>query len=121
MSKLNKVLLVIVILLAVVLGIILWVPNASNVFKPSYYAVYLTSGDLYFGKMAWYSPRTLTDVRVIQQQKDENDQPVLNLVNFSNSVIWGPARDLKLNSKNILWTSKLTDESQVVKLINGEK
>lgn len=118
MSKLNKVLLLAVVLLAIVLGAILWMPS---IFGSSYYAVYLTSGDLYFGKMAWYSPRILTDVRVIQQQKDEKEQPVLSLVDFSKSVVWGPAGDLRLNEKSILWTSKLTDESQVVKLIKGEK
>ena len=118
MSKQNKVLLAVVILLLIVLGVILWKPNISNIFKPSYYAIYLTSGDLYFGKMAWYCPNTLTDVRVIQQQKDENEQPVLSLVSFNDGVVWGPAGDLKLNKENILWTSKLTDESQVVQLIN---
>lgn len=117
MSKLNKVLLLVVILLIIVLGVILWVPG---IFSSSYYAVYLTSGDLYFGKMAWYCPHTLTDVRVIQQQKDEKEQPVLSLVDFGKSVVWGPAGDLRLNGKNVLWTSKLTDESQVVKLIKGE-
>ena len=118
MSKLNKVLLLSVILLAIVLGIILWAPS---IFGSSYYAVYLTSGDLYFGQKAWYSPRILTDVRVIQQQKDAKDQPVLSLVDFSKSVVWGPAGDLRLNEKSILWTSKLTDESQVVKLIKEGK
>ena len=118
MSKLNKVLLVVVILLVIVLGAILWIPKTSG---SSYYAVYLTSGDLYFGKMSWYRPNTLTDVRAIQQQKDEKEQPVLSLVKFMDSVVWGPAGDLRLNEKNILWTSKLTDESQVVKLIKGGK
>ena len=118
MSTLNKILLVVVILLIIVLAVILWVPG---VFGSSYYAVYLASGDLYFGKMCWYNPHVLTDVRTIQQQKDENGDPVLSLVNFSTSVVWGPAGNLKLNEKNILWTSKLTDESQVVKFIKGEK
>lgn len=118
MSKLNKVLLVVVILLVIILGVILWMPSIS---ESSYYAVYLTSGDLYFGKMTWYKPHVLTDVRAIQQQKDEKGQPVLSLADFSKSVVWGPAGDLRLNEKNILWTSKLTDESQVVKLIKGEK
>ena len=118
MSKLNRGLLLSVILLAIVLGIIFWAPS---IFGLSYYAVYLTNGDLYFGKKAWYSPRILTDVRVIQQQKDAKDQPVLSLVDFSKSVVWGPAGDLRLNEKSILWTSKLTDESQVVKLIKEGK
>ena len=116
MTKLNKVLLLVVILLVIFLGATLWMPG---LFGSSYYAVYLTSGDLYFGKIAWYDQHTLTDVRAIQQQKDEKEQPILNLVDFSKSVVWGPAGDLRLNRKNILWTSKLTDESQVVKLIKG--
>jgi hypothetical protein len=118
MSKLNKFLLVVVILLAIVLGVILWMPS---IFRPSYYAVYLTSGDLYFGKMTWCNSHVLTDVRIIQQQKNEKDEEVLNLVDFSKGVVWGPAGDLRLNEKNILWTSKLTDESQVVKLIKEGK
>ena len=118
MSKLNKILLVLVILLVIFLGAMLWMPS---LFGGSYYAVYLTSGDLYFGKMVWYAPHTLSDVRAIQQQKDEKEQPVLNLVEFSKSVVWGPAGDIRLNEKNVLWTSKLTDESQVVKLIKGTK
>lgn len=118
MSKLNKVLMLVVILLAIFLGALLWMPS---VFGSSYYAVYMTSGDLYFGKMAWYNSHILKDVRAIQQQKDEKEQPVLSLVDFSKSVVWGPAGDLRLNEKNVLWTSKLTDESQVVKLIKGGK
>ncbi|MHB9019587.1 MAG: hypothetical protein ACYC3G_01770 [Minisyncoccota bacterium] len=118
MSKLNKFLLAVVILLVIALGVIFWMPG---IFSPSYYAVYLISGDLYFGKMAWYNSHVLTDVRAIQQQKDEKEQPVLSLVSFKDSVVWGPAGDLRLNEKNVLWTSKLTDESQVVKLIKGAK
>ena len=51
----------------------------------------------------------------------KQEQPELSLVKFMDSVVWGPAGDLRLNEKNILWTSKLTDESQVVKLIKGGK
>ena len=118
MSKLNKVLLLVVVLLSIILGVIFLMPS---IFSSSYYAVYLISGDLYFGKMAWYNSHVLTDVRMIQQQKDEKEQMVLSLADFSKSVVWGPVGELRLNKNNILWTSKLTDESQVVKLISGEK
>ena len=121
MNRLNKVLLVSVLLLAIVLAVIIWKPSifASITEKP-YYAVYLLSGDLYFGQMSWYHPSTLSDARLIQQQTSEGDQPDFSLVEFKD-VFWGPAGDLKLNKDNVLWITKLSDESQVVKLINDTR
>ncbi len=120
MSKLNIILSAIVLILLVVLGLFFWKPNfLTDLTRPCYYAVYLTSGDLYFGKISWFEPHTLTDVRMIQrEQASEKDQPVLSLVEFSKSVVWGPIKELELNEKNILWISKLGDDSQVVQLIN---
>ena len=122
MSKLNKILLVAVVVLLIILAFIIWKPNLSKTLSgESYYAVYLTSGDLYFGKMVWYRPDVLMDVRLIQtDQSAGKDQPQLKLVNFSDAV-WGPSGEIKLNEKNILWKTKLSDNSQVLQLINGAK
>jgi len=120
MSKLNIILSVIVLVLLIILGVVFWKPSFLSSFTtPCYYAVYLSSGDLYFGKMSWFKPHTLSDVRMIQrEQASEEAEPVLSLVEFNKSVIWGPTGDLKLNEKNIVWISKLNNESQVVQLIN---
>lgn len=122
MSKLNKILLVVVVLLLIVLAFMLWKPDFSKIVSgQSYYAVYLTTGDLYFGKMVWYRPDVLTDVRLIQtKQASEKEQPSLSLVKFSD-IVWGPSNELKLNKKNILWTAKLSENSQVIQLINAQK
>lgn len=122
MNKLNKILLIIVVILLVALIFIAWKPNIFGSFKKSqYYAVYLLSGDLYFGKMTWYNPYVLSDVRVVQkEQAGKDSQPNMNLVKFQD-IFWGPTGDLKLSKENILWISKLSNESQVVKIINGEK
>lgn len=122
MSKLNKILLIAVAILLIALVIIVWKPSIFKVFKgSSYYAVYLLSGDLYFGKMSWFNPYVLSDVRIIQkEQKSEKEQPALNLVKFQD-IFWGPMGDLKLNKENVLWITKLSDESQVVKVINEQK
>ncbi|MBU4348484.1 hypothetical protein KJ671_03245 [Patescibacteria group bacterium] len=120
MNRLNKILLISILLLAIVLAIIIWKPSifASITDKP-YYAVYLLSGDLYFGQMSWCRPSILSDARLIQQaQNVEEGQPDFSLVEFKD-VFWGPAGDLKLNKNNVLWISRLSDESQVVKLINA--
>jgi hypothetical protein len=118
MNRLNKILLISVLLLAIVLAIIIWKPSfLTSMTEKPHYAVYLLSGDLYFGQMSWYCPNTLSDARLIQQgQNTEEGQPDFNLVKFED-VFWGPAGDLKLNKDNVLWITKLSDESQVVKLI----
>ena len=121
MTKLNKVLLCVVLALLIVLGFLIWKPNFfGSLLSSNYYAVYLASGDLYFGKMAWYNHNVLTDVRMIQsQQEDKKAQPTLSLVEFSKGVVWGPVESLKLNERNIVWISKLSEESQVMQLIKG--
>jgi hypothetical protein len=123
MSKLNKILLAVVVVLLIILAFIIWKPDLSKIVSgQSYYAVYLTSGDLYFGKMVWYRPNVLMDVHVIQtkQAATKDEQPSLNLIKFSD-VVWGPFDEMKINEKNILWKTKLSDNSQVVQLINGVK
>ena len=123
MNKLNKILLVVVVLLLIVLGFVMWKPNISKMFSgSSYYAVYMANGDLYFGKIAWYNSSVLSDVRTIQRQEatGKDQQPSWSLVKFSD-VAWGPTGDLRINSKNVMWMTKLGDDSQVVKLINGKQ
>lgn len=123
MNKLNKILLAVVVVLLLALALIMWKPDVSkwaSFYKPSYYAVYMTSGDLYFGKMCWWRPHVLQDARMIQrEQAAENEQPKLNLVKLSDAI-WGPIGDLKLNEKSIMWRSKLGDSSQVVQLFNAK-
>ena len=120
MNKLNKILSVVVLILAVMLVLVFWKPSFLTKFtSPCYYAVYLTSGDLYFGRLSWFNQNTLTDVRMIQrQQASEDEEPVVSLVEFNKSVIWGPVESLKLNRKNILWISKLSNDSQIMQVIN---
>lgn len=121
MSKLNKVLLGVVVLLLIVLAFILLKPNFAKMMGQQYYAVYLTDGSLYFGKMVWYKPHVLMDVRLIQtKQATAKDEPASSLVKFSDAV-WGPSSEIKINEKNILWTTKLSDSSQVLQLINNGK
>ncbi len=60
MSKLNKILLVIVIVLLVALGGVVYWQRSG--FEKSYWAVYLDTGDLYFGKLRSFSKLSLSDV-----------------------------------------------------------
>jgi hypothetical protein len=122
MNKLNKILLGIVVILLAVMSIILWKPDfLKSLFSPSYYAVYFLNGDLYFGKMSWCSRGILSDARLLQKNDGSaTDQSNFNLVKFKD-VFWGPQGDLKFNEKNVLWTAKLSSESQVVKILQNDQ
>ena len=116
MNKLNvnKVLLATTILLVLVLGGFLgWQMWARN---DSYYAVLTLGGDLFFGKMHSFPSSRLTDVWTLQRNQDEKN-PV-SLVKFDQSY-WGPEDVLYLNKKNIIWKTKLREDSQILSQIKN--
>ncbi len=113
MSKANKILLVLVILLALVLtGLIVWQKWGV---KPTYSAVYLRTGDLYFGKMMTFPSFGLKNVYTISVNQQDQQNP-LSIQKFSN-VFWGPEDYLKINRSEVVWITKLKDESQLVQLL----
>ncbi len=116
MSKLNKILIILVIvLLAALAGIFFWQKIG---FQKPYYAVYLTTGDLYFGNLSRFPSLSLFDVWFLQS--DSNSQTGLKLTKFANAV-WGPNDRIQLNKQNIVWINKLSKDSQVIKLIKDQK
>ncbi len=79
----------------------------------SYYAVYLKTGDLYFGHLSTFPMLTLTDVYYIQQNQTDK---TLGLQRFTDSV-FSPENKINISRDNIVWTTKLKDDSQVIKAI----
>jgi hypothetical protein len=113
MSKANKILLVLVILLVLILaGLIVWQKWGA---KPTYSAVYLRTGDLYFGKMMAFPSFGLKNVYTISVNQQDQQNP-LSIQKFSN-VFWGPEDYLKINRSEVVWITKLKDESQLVQLL----
>lgn len=106
--------------------------------KPSgYQAVFLTNGQVYFGKMS--SPdgiyATMTDIfylQVVQPplqgQQDPNQpaaqqgdqQPQISLVKLGNEL-HGPVDEMHINRDHILFYEDLKTDGQVVQAINSYK
>lgn len=115
MSKINKILLVLVIVLVLVLaGLIVWQKWGT---KPAYSAVYLRTGDLYFGKLMTFPSFGLKNVYTISVNQQDQQNP-LSIQKFSN-VFWGPKDYLKINRSEVVWITELKDESQLVQLIKS--
>lgn len=117
MSKLNKILLVAVVVLIIILGALLYWQN----FKKSdsdYWAVYLSTGDIYIGKLSHFPRFHLSDVWFFQKTSDA--QNPLSLAKFTQAF-WGPEDNLYLSEKQIIWKSKLAETSQVISYIKNSQ
>ncbi len=115
---LNKKLLGILVAVIVVLVLVgVWVGvklTGNGADEPSEYsAVYLSSGDIYFGKLSWFPWPKIKNVWYIQRGVDAQNQPQLGLAPFT-SVFWGPVDEVSLNPKEILFWTRLRESSQLV-------
>ena len=115
MSKINKILLVVVVLLFVVLGAVLYWQFGG--FKQSYWAVYLDTGDLYFGQLNRFPTLSLSNVWFIQRNAQDTANP-FTLVKFEQTF-WKPESKIYLNEKSIVWKAKLQNDSPILDAIKN--
>jgi hypothetical protein len=135
LSKMAWVVLCILILLILVGGAfgikkVFFSPNL-NPDTSSYYAVFLTNGQVYFGNLKTHSEKefVLTDVYYLQlenpSQTAQTTQSQLAQSQFSlikmGNEIHGPTDELFINNQNILFYEKLRADSKVVQSISQSK
>lgn len=115
MSKFISFLIVILVIVVVVLGgMLLW---QKGDFNGKYTAVYMKTGDLYFGKLSHFPYLSLSDVWFLQRSSDGQS---ISVDSFSKSV-WGPEDTLRLNKDEIVWTVPISKDSKILPIIKGEK
>jgi len=114
MNKTNKILLSVVVVLTVVVlafvAIYLW---QRGDFKKSYYAVYLDTGDLYFGELSSFPYLSLSNVWYLQR----DSQGTTSLAEFVKAP-WGPEDKIKINKDKVVWIAKVSDASELIPYIN---
>lgn len=117
-TRLVIALIVVVVVLAV---FIVWLGSrflfqtSPNPAGPSEYsAVYTTSGDIYFGKMDWFPWPRLRNVWFLQRSLGQNNQPQFGIVPL-NTAFWGPVDEIYLNPKQVIFWTRLRNDSQVAK------
>jgi len=119
MSKLNKILLIISIILFIALAVVIYwqIYLQKSGLEEPYWAVYLNTGDLYFGKLNKFPKLSLSDVYFIQRNPNDQQNP-FSLAKF-NQAFWGPEDKIYLNEKNIVWKTKLRNNSQILQFIKN--
>ena len=113
MNRTNKILLILVIMLFLVLvGLVVWQKFYTT---PSYWAVYLRTGDLYFGKLMRFPSFGLKNVYTVSVNQQDAQNPI-SLQRFAN-VFWGPEDYLKINRDEVVWMTKLKSDGQLAELL----
>lgn len=113
MSNINKILLGLIILLIVVLvGLVVWRGWGTGA---NYYAVSLKTGELYFGNLSFFPKFKLTNVYLLQVNQGNQQTPIS--VQKLTNVFWGPEDFLKINKSEVVWFTKLREDSQLAQLI----
>ena len=117
-SKKNIVIAVIVILvaLAIVLGVF-----KMNKEKEDYSIVYLSTGEVYIGKLATFPNLRLKDAYILQVVKDATD-PAKNNFNLQpiKDALWAP-KILHLVKDNVVFYGPLLSESAIAKTLAVQK
>lgn len=114
-NGLNKILLAVVIVLLVVLVVIVgWKYIAGG---PSYYAVYLRTGDLYFGELSTFPSFSLSHVYMLQVNSQNQQNPV-SIQKFTN-VFWGPEDSISINRNEVVWYTRLASDSKLAQLVQS--
>lgn len=125
MAKSFKIGIIIVVVLVFV-GIGVWIglvvagsPSgmSGQVLSP-YSAVYLSTGDVYFGKLEWFPSPHIEDAWFLQRGTDANGNPTLSVYPFSG-VAWGPASAVYFDSRQIVFWTRLSADSRVVSIMEN--
>jgi hypothetical protein len=112
MKKVNLILLIaIIVVILLIAGWGIWKMVGSSKFS----AVYLTTGDLYFGKLVHFPKYGMSQVYTIQVNMEDQDNPY-SVQRFKN-VFWGPGDFLNINKDQVLWSTELDSTGQMAQLL----
>ncbi len=103
----------IVVVVVVLIGVAMWL---VQLLSSPYYAVYLSTGDLYFGKLTRWPHMELSDAWYLQRDQQNN----VSLSQFSK-VVWKPEGNLSLNANDVVWTAPIAQDSQILPVLKGEQ
>ncbi|MDD5547744.1 MAG: hypothetical protein PHN74_02530 [Candidatus Pacebacteria bacterium] len=103
----------VIIIAAVIIAIII---NKAGMFggEKKYAAVYLSTGEIYFGEFSNFMRPKLSNIFLIQQTQDG-----LAVQKFTNSV-WKPKEPMYLNDEQIVFWSRIESDSPIVQAIEGK-
>lgn len=129
-KKLIAAIVAIIVILGLVVAYFLLMNGLSGVKTSQYQAVFLTNGQVYFGKITKYGRDTvaMSDIYYLQQSsgvqsqdnKTDQSQNQLTLTKLGKEL-HGPEDSMFIERDQIIFWENIKDDSQVVKTIQKEK
>ncbi|OHA53524.1 MAG: hypothetical protein A2991_03980 [Candidatus Terrybacteria bacterium RIFCSPLOWO2_01_FULL_58_14] len=117
MAKFSKKHIFIFLVLAFIVVVLALVFSRAPLFAgtPRYAAVYLDTGDLYFGKLTLLPKFTLTDAWLIQPGPEEG---TTSIARFSDAA-WKPAGVINFERDHVVFWAPIAEGSQMIDAIEG--
>ncbi|KKW16840.1 MAG: hypothetical protein UY56_C0009G0004 [Parcubacteria group bacterium GW2011_GWA1_50_14] len=113
----NYWLLVLLIIVILAVGVWLganWKKGDDNV--SPYSAVYLSTGDIYYGELHWFPRPYMEHVWFYQETVDAKNRTVPSVSPFTGAF-WKPIDTIYLNPQNIIFWTRLKGDSEIAKVI----
>jgi hypothetical protein len=108
------------ILVAVLIVLAVWLGmRIGNTPKePAYWAVTLTNGEVYFGKLSWWPKPRLRNAWVLQRGVDAEGRPQAQVLPVTRAL-WNPVSDIHLNPSQIISWSRLAPGSDLIRAMEN--
>lgn len=114
-----SVIVVLIVLLFTLLFFTLKTNQSSNSEVSKFSAIYLKTGDIYFGKLSWFPRLKIQNPWLLQRAVDANNQPQVSVVPFTDAF-WKPVNEIYLNKDEIVFWTKLRGDSPILPFLSGE-
>lgn len=112
-TKRNIVIAVVVVLVLVVVGFFVYKAKMSE----GYSIVYLTTGEVYIGKLTTFPDLKLKDTYILQITKDTEDATKNNFqLQPVSDALWAPEY-INLTQKNVIFYGPLLETSQIAQTL----
>ena len=112
--------IVLVVLVFIAVGVWAGIRLSNGGFEQStlspYSAVYLSTGDIYFGKLDWSPAPHMEGAWFLQRGTDAKGNTTVGVYPFSQ-VAWGPTDEVYFNSQQIIFWTRLNSTSSIAQLM----
>src|ERR1035437_3258068 len=117
MSKKNIVLVVVLVLVVAVVGLLKYKAMQTN----AYSVVYLTTGEVYVGKLTTFPDLQLKDGYILQVTKDTVDPTKTNFqLNPISQALWAP-EVMHINRQSVVFYGPLLGTSKIAETLAVKK
>ncbi|KKU26139.1 MAG: hypothetical protein UX39_C0012G0016 [Candidatus Magasanikbacteria bacterium GW2011_GWA2_46_17] len=130
MKSKNFLIIIVVAVLLLLAGTGYFIMQKKQAAVSDYHAVFLTNGQVYFGKITEERERyiKLTDIYYLQLKQPLQNQGAVEQLNPSDisliklgNELHGPTDAMNINRDQVLFTEQLREQSKVMSAIRGDR